>query len=221
MMISIFEATDLNNCGVYHLQSNEFRAALSSFRSAVRLAKEILPSIQASQSSQSVNPSEGTQMNFVDIACAERMLGEPFVCKSAITISIDPTTADSSDQIIPIVSTAAIYNLAIANHLCGLQYRSSSHLEQALKHYGLSYRILQRESSSYNPTHALCTLNNVAMIHRQMGNVDDSDSYLRQLLATMRIVDLTGGKIHRQYWAGFCSNVMWLVSELTASAAAA
>eukprot|EP00980_Cylindrotheca_fusiformis_P023949 scaffold11242_cov106-Cylindrotheca_fusiformis.AAC.3 len=61
----------------------------------------------------------------------------------------------------------------------------------------------------------------MAMIHRHRGNVDESDRFLRQLLATMRIVDLTGERICRKYWAGFCKNVIWLATELTVSAAAA
>lgn len=168
------------------------------------------------------------QMNFVDLHFSGEVLKGSgfsvgsFVCKSAITISQNSRSKDAPPaHFVAVVAASAIYNLAIANHLYALQNQSSRHLKQALLYYEISYKIQRQEPLCYNPTHVLCILNNVAMIHRRMGNERESAMYLRRLYTTMSILDLTGEREAQTHWSGLWSNVFCLVSDLPSTAAAA
>lgn len=220
-----FEAASLNNSGAYMLLNNQYAEAISMFRSSVLLTKQQLLFLEAEQ--VPLTPGKGgLHMNFIDLDCSSSQshndspsgsldTEDAFVCKSVIIITQD----DSKDlSLLPLVAASAVYNLAIAHHLYGQRNQSTRYLQKALQYYELSYKMQHTET---NPLHTLAVLNNVAMIHRSLENQLKAKKFLQQLYAVMSLLELSGQKQNKRRWTGFWSNVLCLVLDPPASAAAA
>jgi hypothetical protein len=233
-MDTYYQAAALNNRGAYHLLSNNYTEAISLFRCSVSKTKELLhrPSGQT-QSSQRVLPpqKECLRMEFIELDCSSQLIEssdasvhmeDSFVCKNAIIISPDDgDSKESSVHGLQMIAISAIYNLAIAHHLYGLRNRSPRCLQKALEYYEISFKIHVQGSMCSNPTHVLSVLNNVAMIHRSMGEGQRSSMFLRRLYSAMSFLDETGQKQDQRHWLGFWRNILGLVLDSPSTAAAA
>eukprot|EP00980_Cylindrotheca_fusiformis_P013024 scaffold3254_cov98-Cylindrotheca_fusiformis.AAC.5 len=144
-----------------------------------------------------------------------------FICKSAIMIYRGIKSKESSLHLVPKVAFSAVYNLAIANHLYGIRHRSLHHLQRALHLYGLSHTLRTDDSFCSNSKHELSVLNNMAMIHRHMGDESKSIEYLRRLCTVMSCVDEKGRERDQRNWRGFLSNIADLYLGNSAAAASA
>eukprot|EP00980_Cylindrotheca_fusiformis_P021320 scaffold8211_cov117-Cylindrotheca_fusiformis.AAC.16 len=232
MVIStIYEAASLNNSGAYHLLNNSHHEAISSFGCMVTKTKELLR--QQSQSDERIDRSRGSEkavrMDFLDLESSSNrhcfkdsiISDDSYVCKSAIILSHD-TTKEIQSHLLPMISSCAIYNLAIAYHLYGIRKNAPRYLRKALQYYEISYKIQKHKSSMcYNPSLVLCILNNVAMIHRCLNDQTRSKKFLMQMYSVMTRLDAKGRKECQRHWAGLWSNVLCLVLGPPSSAAAA
>jgi tetratricopeptide (TPR) repeat protein len=233
-MDTYYQAAALNNSGAYHLLNKNYTEAISLFRSSVSKTKELVHRQSGqTQSSQRVLPpkKEGLRMEFIDLDCSSQLIEssdtsvhmeDSFVCKSAIIISQDDgDSKEASVHLLHMIGISAIYNLAIAHHLYGLRNRSPRYLQKALQYYAISYKIHVDGPLCSNPTHVLCVLNNMAMIHRSMGEGQRSSIFLRRLYSTMSNLDETGQKQDQRHWTGFWRNILGLVMDYLSTAAAA
>lgn len=233
-METSYQAATLNNSGVYHLLINNYEEATSLFQSSLLKTKELLhrEPQPPTQSDQSVllPKKQSLSMIFVEVDCPSQQMKEAiasvpaekeaFVCKSAIIISHDGS-ADESGHSLSTIAISATYNLAIAHHVHGIRNRSLEHLRLALRCYAISKMMQKQSPSSYNPTHVLAILNNVAVIYRILEDEQQCNKFLRRLYTTMSILDLTGQNHNQKHWAGFWSNARQLVVIQPFCAAAA
>lgn len=231
------KAIDLNNLGAHHLRNHNYDKAIAFFRNAVVKTKVVLQ-----RSTSDTNPSP-TELSGSEITLEAIMLStdddrdccnnsphysfetdESLLCKSAIVIHrSNESTSLSPVQSVSLLSMSAIYNLAISHHLSGLRQRSREYLHKAKHYYEIAFQLMQKQHRS-NEAVALpymCVLNNLAAIHRLLGDTERSSMALNELLAVMQRANGRGHKLSETQWRVFWSNLLSLSLRDPTSAAAA
>lgn len=97
-----------------------------------------------------------------------------------------PETLESSMDSCGLASTAITFNLALANHLLGLETKNVDVLKTAarLYEYGISLERI-RGRSLVSHFFLLSNLNNLGHVHRNVNDSDRSRKCFRQLLSTL------------------------------------
>lgn len=126
-----------------------------------------------------------------------------FVSKHLMIISHHEHQIDSTHYLNKVALTA-IYNLAIAYHLYGLQSQSRRDLERALSYYTISYKLQMGESPYAHPTYIMSILNNVGTIYMQFNDQERSNEFFQQL----RIAMTHTRDSRRDDWNGYWSNII-------------
>jgi hypothetical protein len=115
-----------------------------------------------------------------------------------------------------------MYNLALANHLDGLQRQCIERLRRAVTYYEASYKLQMHQSLVLSVVHGMSILNNIGTIYQVLNDQQASNKFFQRLLSTMTclrdsgVVDST-----EKSWNGFWSNVTSLMLTITCAAAAA
>lgn len=230
------KAIALNNSGAHHLRSQNYVKAIAFFRNAVVKAKVVLQ-----RSISDANTSQPHQLAGADITLETMHLlstddegcshssqysfetDESLLCMSAIAIHhTGNETSSLSVQSVAILSMSAIYNIAIAHHLCGLRQRSRDYLHKAKNFYEIAFELMhQQQSVTAEALPCMCVLNNLASLHHLLGDTVRSILVLKELLVSMQRLDCTGRKLSNSHWRVFWSNLLRLSLRNPISAAAA
>lgn len=214
-------AAAFNNRGAYHLIHNSYKEAVDSFRKSIAITKQCLnqvnhhhPTLQHQLDSALERRDEDScnfECSFLDMddntqAARQNLptVDSSFVSKHLMIIS-HLEHQDDSVHYLSKVALTAIYNLAIANHLYGLQSQSRRDLERALSYYEISYRLQIGESPYAHPTYIMSILNNVATIYKQFNDQERSNVFFEQLCIAM-----THARDNRRDhdWDGYWSNII-------------
>lgn len=246
-MDEISQAIATNNSGILFLMNKDFQHATASFRHAVVTTKDILSNRQRRNEAQSKSvflhdqeaafpshqrPSHSqltmkvidvdiiTKRGAAELYCDEEL---SLVCRNAIFIhqSTAETTRSHIEDDLTTIAVSAVYNLAMAHHLCGIDHRSTFQLETAV-HYFENFLSFQKTGIVGLPTaHMMFALNNMATIHRAMRNESKQMQNLQQLCAIMAHVDPKYPGKNERHWMMYMSNLtsLYLNPPITARAA--
>jgi len=243
-MDEISQAIAMNNSGILYLMNKDFRDATASFRHAVVTTKEILRNRQRRDEAQGgfLHDQEGAfpshqrpshshlTLEVVDFdtitkrEAAERYCDEDLslFCRNAIFMHQSTATTRSHIEDDPTaIAVSAVYNLAMAHHLWGIDHRSTSQLETAV-HYFEVFLSFQTTGIAGLPTaHIMHALNNMATIHRTTSNEIKLMQNLQQLCAIMAHVDPKYAERNERHWMMYMSNLtsLYLNPPITARAA--
>ncbi|CAJ1960298.1 unnamed protein product [Cylindrotheca closterium] len=242
-MDDIIEAIATNNSGILYLMSKNYKEAMMSFLYSARKTKELLltrlrknggrggllhsqvpfPPDQRRHSSQFT-------MELVDFGTTELGAAElsdeedhisSLVCRNAIFVrQIAPQTPIVDD--LTSITVSALYNLAITNHLAGIDHRCTSKLEMAVQCYELVLSMQKvGTTAGLSTPHVMSALNNVAMIHRVLNNENKLRRNLQQLFVIMAHIDTRDGERNERYWMQYLRNItsLFLHPSITAKAA--
>jgi hypothetical protein len=115
------------------------------------------------------------------------------------------------------LATITIYNMAVANHMAGLQHRDVKKLKHALEYYEVAYKLQCQEplsaTSTNRHTHILSILNNAGAIYRLLNEHDKSNMFFRDLLTKLSFLKETG-YVDESWdrWNGMWGNILLLVN---------
>ena len=204
--MSIQQAIRLNNHAISLLKSK-------IFNNAVMISCDALQMFQQYQQSGAQSSSEEQEHNTVSI---DRFMAsdnheklpdesiDEFIYEHGVFLpadTIDPTV------IIPVL----IFNCALSHQLLALhannQRASRQFLDRARGLYQLAYEQLDENS---NVLFKFTVVNNIGIVHKWLGNYQESKSCFEQLVSTMMIyVDVGTEEIRQlQPIQGFWNNVM-------------
>lgn len=157
-------------------------------------------------------------------------LEDPVMCKmvsSIITVSAPTGTTKKTAVASKSLAIAVIYNLAITNHLWGLETGSTKLLQKALRLYEIVYRVHQENGDvALEPTAIstiASTLNNVASIYAFVKNHELATRALRGLLPILISCSTPGEQLFSKYgqtWKICWRNIMTLIVGPPAAGAA-
>jgi hypothetical protein len=117
-----------------------------------------------------------------------------------------------------------MHNLALANHLSGLQTQCKVRLQRAVKYYELSYKLEMMQQAAVNIcfVHAMSVLNNIGTIYRLLDEQEASTKFFQHLLSNMAFLRETGEACPLEHsWGGLWSNVTSLLLRNSCTARAA
>ncbi|KAL3936873.1 MAG: hypothetical protein SGBAC_007897 [Bacillariaceae sp.] len=243
-MDEISQAIAANNSGILFLMKKDFRRATASFRHAVVTTKEILSKRHRRNEAQSVflhyhgaafpshqRPSlSQLTMEVVDVdsitkrGAAELYCDEELslVCRNAFFIhQSTATTRSYIEDDLTTIAVSAVYNLAMAHHLCGIDHRSISQLETAVHYFEVFLSFQKTGIVGLVTAHMMFALNNMATIHRTMSNESKLMQNLQQLCAILAHVDPKYPEKNKRHWMMYMSNLtsLYLNPPITARAA--
>jgi tetratricopeptide (TPR) repeat protein len=198
----------MNNQGVSMIQERRYEDAIDCFISAVQHINQVLETTRGlpeRPSSMVCLLQDNHQVLSVPVSSDEKM----FVFRNPLLVSEKRT---GSFQVSAKTSLVALYNLAMAYHLSGLQNQCAKRLKQALSYYELSYKMLLDEQHVV-VSQAMIILNNIGQIHRLLQNEEGAKNCFQYLLTTMMFVQQTGEASRIQNWDSFLSNVLDLIVQ--------
>lgn len=223
------QAAVLNNAGAQHLVNNNFKDAISCFRNSLSKAREVQicgrrrHAKEESPCCAFPRNKKGPRVDVLHMEYPAQTIKVSEVCKSVRVVSGDCQHTTMKAPLLSVATFCAIYNLALLHHLLWLQSRSPRYLEQALQYYEMSCKIQQkvpRLRSSHS--HALCVLNNMAVIYWLIGDRQKSNFFLSRLYSTMAVLQETGlPGSQRNQWKGFLNNALFFVLSPRSFTAAA
>jgi hypothetical protein len=181
-----------NNAGAQHLERGDFRSALKaltfafhSFKKTYNRSKHCTPEKERRRSVSNFNIDGWMKkMTYSEDA-------EVVIYQHPIRV---PESLESSIDSCGLVSTAITFNLALANHLNGLQTKDEAILKTAarLYEYGISLERI-RGRFFVSPFFLVSILNNLGHVHRIVDDMGRSQKCFRQLLATLLYLTQTRG----------------------------
>jgi hypothetical protein len=120
-----------------------------------------------------------------------------------------------------VFSAVAIFNLALAHHLGGMEDTPSSTnlLKKAAKLYQLGVNIQGQRSNCI--IFFLATLNNLGDVHKRLGKTLKSEQYFKQLLSILMFLTGSGEQVSSTDLELFFKSTFFLVSPTHGNAAAA
>ena len=120
-----------------------------------------------------------------------------------------------------VFSAVAIFNLALAHHLGGMEDTPSSTnlLKKAAKLYRFGVNI--QGQGSYGIIFFLATLNNLGEVHKRLGQFLKSEQHFKQLLSTLMFLTASGEQVSSSELELFFKSTFFLVSPTHVNAAAA
>lgn len=207
-----------NNSGALYMLNGNFAQAATVFRNAVRLTKQVL---NHSRRMNVPKPTQGPELVFefqdAGRSSISSSSSKSFVSRGVIVIAQN-NLSDISVLNLYRISMIAIYNLALANHLSGLEDRDMKKLKKALEYYEVSYKLHLQEPlspSHRKQTHVLSIVNNVGSIYRLLHEHEKSNMFFRHLLSKMSAMK-DSGHIDESMdrWNGFWSNIIELVAHI-------
>jgi tetratricopeptide (TPR) repeat protein len=221
-MMNTSKVVQCNNSGALYMLNGNYDQAVALFRNAVKLTKELL---NHSRRLNIQRPTHGPELlfEFQDAGRSPQLISqdrnalssaESFVSRGVVLISQNDLL-DISVLNLYKISMITIYNLALANHLSGLQDRNMKSLKRALEYYEVSYKLHLQEPLSLKPTHALSIVNNVGAIYRLLHEHEKSNMFFSHLLSKMSVLKDSGHveeSVDR--WNGFWSNIIGLVAHI-------
>jgi hypothetical protein len=222
-------AASLNNQGVASLLNESYDEAISFFFSSLKTTRSQIR--ESTNASTYYCPRSGdlqcstTKFNFLDPKyphCGPRHLNPAsFVSQRVVAVSdFDP---DEGAFSLSIIANVALYNLALASHLSGLQKKCVVRLQRALRCYELSYKLQMQKTAKISPVPAMSVLNNIGTIYRLLNDQETSNKFFQHLLSAMVFFRETGEPdcMVGDTLSGFWSNVMSLILKNPCTAGAA
>jgi hypothetical protein len=224
------QAASLNNQGVDSLFNENYDEAISFFFSSLKTTRSQIR--ESTNASTYYCPRSGdlqcstTNFNFLDTKypyCGPQHPDPaPFVSQRVIAVSdFDPNEGAFSS--LSIIANVALYNLALASHLSGLQNMCVVRLQRALRCYELSYKLQMQKTAKISPVPAMSVLNNIGTIYRLLNHQETSNKFFEHLLSAMVFFRETGETncMVEDTLSGFWSNVMSLMLKNPCTAGAA
>ena len=151
----------------------------------IDFGKCVLPGHADHVSLKESAPPRQYGVEFSDLRLEEYLYEHP-ICVSEHNIG------DSSRQECVVLSSIAMFNLALAHHLRALtsserhEPRSKSLLlEKSSRLYGLAYQILMNESIDCGILFMMVIVNNLAQIHKALGHQEVANGYFQHLLSSL------------------------------------
>ncbi|KAL3942005.1 MAG: hypothetical protein SGBAC_003717 [Bacillariaceae sp.] len=223
-------AIQLNDCGLCCLVHHKYEEAAVFFRDALAVIREDVMRQDHQQHFKIPSREEQARLQYecIDLEFYEATqtnqrfrnqtgFNDPVISKTALSIRDDEGGYTN-------ILSALIYNLAITNHLWGLQKGSTEVLEKALRLYEIaSSSYVQQGEDTSGPylSISLSILNNVASIHSVIGNHTEEVKYLHQLLSAMSYCDKSESITTGKSWKACWSNVLTLLMPPPSTASAA
>jgi hypothetical protein len=211
------------NDGACQIEAGDYRGAIVSLFMALKSSKASMELEQAEQA---------TEYSFdLDLLMTQGPVGK----KERSTTDTDHHMAYSRPIHIPerlghesgidthvVFSAVAIFNLALAHHLGGMEDTPSSTnlLKKAAKLYQLGVNI-QKGLRSNGIIFFLATLNNLGDVHKRLGKTLKSEQNFKQLLSTLMFLTGSGEQVSSTDLELFFKNTFFLVSPMHGNAAAA
>ena len=221
--------TNMNNEGVAHLKSGDYKTAITTFSCALKSCQQqILGDVEtdtrsleeymdlsSKNSNQDENEDGGNQVIYRHAIIVPEMQRDCLnnTCKNTITATM--------------MSTIVIFNQAIAHHLMALEVmviqqeeKEAFHfLRKAAKLYDFCLTLAHHEHKmcSSGSLFVLASINNMALVYMAMHANDVADHCLEQLLASLMFVIGRGGSIK---FDGFFANTSYLIFSAAPAAAA-
>jgi hypothetical protein len=106
-------------------------------------------------------------------------------------IQIPPSSLSIDCQSSLLVSVAIIFNLALAHHLCGMEYKEVGVIRKALRLYECSYKLyrsycqIQEISLSSSSLLPMAAMNNSGQIHRLLGEDENARCFFQSLFSSL------------------------------------
>ena len=209
----------LNNNGVECIRNGQFQDAIHHLSLALKASKEILhtpiPAIPRDDKSVVTKESNCSALNRImtRVPCHSYSSDEGtcdddwtsnvdegnFVYRSPIEIPSSrtgsPTTPLGRD--LSVLSTAIVFNLALAHHMAAMDARESLDvsdskvkvlLRRAMNLYHCSLRIMEVQADDASPYFVIATMNNLTQIHLELGEQEKAASRCQQLFSLLLIV---------------------------------
>lgn len=181
---SFKKAITFNNAGAKHLEREDFKSALKAltvaflcFQKTYNYNRRFAPAKERHAAVSNFNIDGWMQK----MAYSED--DKVVVYQHPIQI---PETLESSIEYCSLVSTAITFNLALANHLSGVQSKNKATLETAARLYEYGFSLERIRGRFFvSPLFLVSILNNLGHLHRTVEDLDRSAKCFRQLLSTL------------------------------------
>ena len=214
-----------NNTGCLFMMNGQYEQAITLFRNAVRINKEVLNQSRRLNLPPPLAPHEvlfefretNRPMATSGNKNKEPLDGNTFISRGVMVI-VQSNPLDLSVLNLCKLAIITIYNLAAANHLSGLQERDMKKLKHALEYYEVAYKLQCQEplssTSNNRHSHVLSILNNVGAIYRVLNDHEKSNVFFRHLLSKLSFLKDTGGHVDENLdrWNGMWGNILLLVN---------
>jgi tetratricopeptide (TPR) repeat protein len=223
-------AIRLNNRGVRFLRKGLFEDASEIIVKGLELVKTAMRETEENDeqicSSDDHIISAGTSTDFAFLEAYSHSSSLDGECQSQepsyhVFCSPIEILVNAVELMSPVhISIVQIFNLALAQHLSGIQNSSLERFEKALKLYELVHKIQFQEQVELSFLHTMALTNNLGHIHMCLKNTRRSKLCFEQLL-TMLMYFVEGGEGEKvEHLEGFFLNVTSLVLRTSAAPAA-
>jgi hypothetical protein len=212
---------ELNNIGVSHIEHGDFESAIAKLVMALEASKRTLYRDVDDSESHSTSLDECMAKGPIrlDEDGIDETVQQGFVYRQAIPI---PTSIACNYESSITMSVLIIFNLALAHQLHAAQTNSPAKLHKAAKLYGLSYNLQLEESLKDIAFFTMATINNIAVIYKQLDEKEKAEYFFQHLLSTLMLLVDCGGweKVQASHFDGFLKNTSYLICQPSVAAAA-
>ncbi|KAG7350422.1 hypothetical protein IV203_009782 [Nitzschia inconspicua] len=224
-------SVSLNNRAVTLLSSPEgYSAAISHLKEALSAMKSILQLAHDTSSSIPLETAYICEISLTECLLKSMRLRhhdhdvddqELFLHREAIFIRNELANVTGYRER-SMISCIIIFNLALAYHLSAADAMVSdtmTALYRALRLYELCFNLLREELGEAIVLFPLAVINNVALVHRQLGNEEPATRCFEMILSTLMCL-ADQKSVHQLPLDGFFINTRYLISkDLVAPAA--
>jgi len=170
---SFSKAVDCNNIGAKHIDRDDCRQSLKALTLAFHSFKRSynVNKVRAAQAPQSPSSTSNLNLDQWMRKMPYSQCDDVVVYKHPIQVPLD---LDPNMETCSLVSTVITFNLALANHLDGIQRRNKEVLQSAVRlyEYGLSLERI-RGKCFISPFFLITILNNLGAVHRLLEAIDE------------------------------------------------
>ncbi|CAB9512226.1 expressed unknown protein [Seminavis robusta] len=208
-------AIQFNDGGVQLMNQGRFINAIPYFHKALNHLKQVLGAQDGSKTS--TDDLLTFQMAGAESASSKEQ--ESFIFTTPITASradqrttmlMEEDTDTCLDSLVRF-SFSLLFNLAVAMHIGGLDTPNMEVAERRVKKslvfYELAYNMMQDERI-HGLTETMAIINNIAQVHRVLGNPPKAHQCYEKLLSIMVYVTDCGGQLSVHQFDRFYENVL-------------
>jgi hypothetical protein len=214
------------NDGACQIEAGDYRSAIVSLAMALKSCKASTGVVEQRQEATEYSFDFDLLMTQGPVDKKDRSTADTDQMAYIRPIYIPERLGQESAFDAQVVFSVAVFNLALAHHLGGMEDTPSSTnlLQKAAKLYEFGVHIQEGQQSDDYSTGILfflATLNNLGDVHRRLGNTMKSEQCFGQLLSILMFLNDSGEQSSSSNLEMFFRSTFFLVSPTHDNAAAA